>query len=93
MLLRKINSNFQWTSSISSSIARTMISSLTLIAQRRTDAPYVRKIWIVDWPAFISENTSLIEHIAEARLAALLRINQPVSNGFLLMVLVCLLPI
>jgi Stealth protein CR2, conserved region 2 len=56
-------------------------------------APYVRKIWIFgDRPAFMSDDTSVIEHIAEDYTAHILGANPPIRNMFLRMVLSSFIP-
>jgi hypothetical protein len=64
--------------------------SLRSIAQH---APYIRKVWIYgDKPKFISDDTSLIQHVPEAATTPLLGAKTPVSNFFLLMFLSSLIP-
>jgi hypothetical protein len=56
-------------------------------------APYVRKVWIYgDKPKFISDDTSLIEHIPHEATARVLGVKTPVTNLFLLLFLSSLIP-
>ncbi len=56
-------------------------------------APYVRKIWILgDRPSFMSDDTSVIEHVLEKDMAQLLGVELPITSFFLLMVLSSLIP-
>jgi hypothetical protein len=56
-------------------------------------APYIRKVWIFgDRPSFISDDTSLIEHVLEEYMAPILGVKTPIRNGFLLNVLASLIP-
>ena len=56
-------------------------------------APYIRKVWIFgDRPSFISDDTSLIEHVPHEYVAWILGIKTPVSNFFLMTVLSSLIP-
>jgi hypothetical protein len=56
-------------------------------------APYIRKIWIYgDRPDFISDDTTLIEHVPHERTSRILGVKTPVTNTFLLMFLSSLIP-
>lgn len=56
-------------------------------------APYIRKVWIFgDKPEFISDDTSLIQHVSHEYTARILRVETPVRNFGLLMVLASLIP-
>lgn len=55
--------------------------------------PYVRKIWIFgDRPAFLVDDTSLIEHVPHDYIAAPMGFDVPVRNFFLLLFLSSLIP-
>ncbi|MGA3066469.1 MAG: hypothetical protein ABSF29_06435 [Tepidisphaeraceae bacterium] len=56
-------------------------------------APYFRKIWIYgDRPKFLSDDTSLIEHVPHSATAAIVGAKTPVANYFLLIFLSSLIP-
>jgi Stealth protein CR2, conserved region 2 len=56
-------------------------------------APYIRKVWIYgDKPEFISEDTSLIEHVPHEATSRVLGVKTPVTNFFLLIFLSSLIP-
>jgi len=57
-------------------------------------APYVRKVWIFgDRPAFISDDTSLIEHVAHEQITrAVPEMRLPVVNHFMSIVLSSMIP-
>jgi len=56
-------------------------------------APWIRKVWIFgDRPAFLSDDTSLIEQVAEDYTAPMLGLRAPVRNMFLLMATSSLIP-
>ena len=56
-------------------------------------ASYIRKVWIFgDRPSFISDDASVIEHVAEEYTAHMLGLRPPIRNMFLLMVLASLIP-
>ena len=64
--------------------------SLRSIAQH---APYVRKVWIYgDKPGFISDDTSIIEHVPHEATSRVLGVKTPVTNFFLLLFLSSLIP-
>ena len=55
--------------------------------------PYVRKIWVYgDKPVFLSDDTSLIEHVPHEATSRVLGVKNPVTNFFLLMFLSSLIP-
>ena len=55
--------------------------------------PWVRKVWILgDRPAFLTDDTRLVEHVPHEALAWIAGFKTPVTNGFLLMYLAALLP-
>lgn len=55
--------------------------------------PYIRKIWIYgDKPPFISDDTSIIEHVPHEATARVLGVKTPVVNFFLQMFLSSLIP-
>jgi hypothetical protein len=56
-------------------------------------APYIRKVWIYgDQPRFLSDDTSLIEHVPHEVTSQVLGVKTPVINFFLLMFLSSLIP-
>jgi hypothetical protein len=56
-------------------------------------APFIRKVWIYgDRPGFISNDTSIIEHVPHERTSRILGVKTPVRNTFLLMFLSSLIP-
>lgn len=56
-------------------------------------APYIRKVWVFgDRPRFLSEDTSLIQHVPHEYTARLVGVRTPVTSFFLLMVLASLIP-
>ncbi len=56
-------------------------------------APYIRKVWIFgDRPAFLSEETSLIEHVPHSYVTRSGNFRTPVTNFFLLLYLSSLIP-
>ncbi len=56
-------------------------------------APYIRKVWIYgDKPEFISNDTSLIEHVHCEATSRVLGVKPPVANFFLLLFLGSLIP-
>jgi hypothetical protein len=56
-------------------------------------APHLRKVWIYgDKPQFISDDTSLIEHVPYEVTSRVLGVKIPVSNMFLLIFLASLIP-
>jgi len=64
--------------------------SLRSLAQH---ASYIRKVWIYgDRPNFISNDTSLIEHVPHEATSRVLGVKTPVINFFLLMFLSSLIP-
>ncbi len=51
-------------------------------------APYIRKVWIYgDKPHFLSDDTSLVEHVPHEATARILKVRLPVRNMFLLIFL------
>jgi hypothetical protein len=56
-------------------------------------APYIRKVWIFgDRPAFLSEDTRLIEHVPHEYVARVGNFRTPVTNFFLMLYLSSLIP-
>ncbi|HWV99921.1 MAG TPA: hypothetical protein VNZ64_09540 [Candidatus Acidoferrum sp.] len=56
-------------------------------------APYIKKVWIYgDKPNFISDETSLIEHVPHEATSRMLGVKTPVTNFFLLLLLSSLIP-
>jgi Stealth protein CR2, conserved region 2 len=56
-------------------------------------APYIRKVWIFgDRPAFLSDDSSLIECVPHEYITPILGITTPVSSTFLMMFLGSLIP-
>jgi hypothetical protein len=56
-------------------------------------APYLRKVWIYgDRPAFLTEDTSIAEHVPHEATSRVLNVKTPVVNFFLLMFLSSLIP-
>jgi hypothetical protein len=56
-------------------------------------APYIRKVWIFgDKPEFISDDTSLIEHVPHEATSRVLGVKTPVTSLFLQMFLSSLIP-
>jgi hypothetical protein len=56
-------------------------------------APYIRKVWIFgDRPAFLSDDTSLIEHVPHSYITRSGSFRTPVTNFFLMLYLSSLIP-
>ncbi len=56
-------------------------------------APFIRKVWIFgSRPAFLSDDTSIIEHVPHAYMAPLLGLKSPVRNDFLMVILASMIP-
>jgi len=56
-------------------------------------APYIRKVWIFgDWPAFLSDDASVIEHVPHSYVTRSGSFRTPVSNAFLMLYLSSLIP-
>ena len=56
-------------------------------------APWVRKVWVYgDRPAFLADNTMIIEHVPHERTSRVLGVATPVTNFFLLNFLASLIP-
>lgn len=56
-------------------------------------APYIRKVWIYgDRPAYLSDDTAIIEHVPHDATARAIGVRMPVTNFFLLMFLSSLIP-
>lgn len=56
-------------------------------------APFIRKVWVYgDRPEFISNDTSIIEHVPHERTSRILNLKTPVTNTFMLMFLSSLIP-
>jgi hypothetical protein len=56
-------------------------------------APYIRKVWIYgDKPVFISDDTSLIEHVPQEATSRVLGVKTPVTSLFLQIFLSSLIP-
>jgi hypothetical protein len=55
--------------------------------------PWVGKVWLFgDWPAFLSDDTSVIQHVSHEYTARVGGFRTPVTNGFLLLFLASLIP-
>jgi len=69
---------------------RELLYSLRSVARH---LPYIRKVWIFgDRPAFLTVDTSRVEHVPHAYLAPLLNLRLPVRNDFLMLALASFLP-
>ena len=56
-------------------------------------APYIKKVWIYgDKPSFLSDDTSLVEHVPHEATSRVLGVKTPVTNMFLLLFLSSLIP-
>jgi hypothetical protein len=67
-----------------------ILHSLRSVAQH---APYIRKVWIYgDRPHFLSDDTSIIEHVPHEVTSRVLGVKTPVINFFLMMFLSSLIP-
>jgi len=56
-------------------------------------APWIRKVWIYgDRPHFLTDDTSIAEHVPHETTARILGVKTPVTNFFLLMFLSSLIP-
>jgi hypothetical protein len=56
-------------------------------------APYIRKVWIYgDRPRFLTDDTSIVEHVPHEATSRVLGVKTPVTNFFLLMFLSSLIP-
>jgi len=56
-------------------------------------APYIRKVWIYgDRPAFLTQDTTVAEHVPHEATSRILNVKVPVTNFFLLMFLSSLIP-
>jgi hypothetical protein len=56
-------------------------------------APYIEKVWIYgDRPGFLTEDTTLVEHVPEAATARVLDVKLPLQNCFLITFFASLIP-
>src|SRR5690349_5020053 len=57
------------------------------------NAPWVEKVWVFgDRPHFLSEDTSVVEHVPHELVARAAKFKTPVTNFFLLLYLSSLIP-